>query len=55
LAKASTGKVLGEGRPPARLMMPGFSVTLRISRITEGFILAARAARVQWVIAIISS
>jgi hypothetical protein len=46
---ASTGKVLGEGRPPAKLMMPGFSVTLRISRITEGFILWARAARVQFV------
>ncbi|MCY1383700.1 hypothetical protein D9M69_718520 [compost metagenome] len=46
-AKASTGKVLGEGRPPAKLMMPGFSVTLRISRITEGFMRSARRARVQ--------
>jgi len=46
-AKASTGKVLGEGRPPARLMMPGFSVTLRISRMTEGFMRSARRARVQ--------
>ncbi len=38
---------MGEGRPPAKLMMPGFSVTFRISRITEGFILAARAASTQ--------
>ncbi len=45
---------LGEGRPPARLMMPGFSVTFRISRITEGFIFAARRARVQVVMEIIS-
>ena len=52
-ANSWIGKVLGEGRPPARLMMPGFSVTLRISRITEGFILAARAARVHCVMAVL--
>jgi hypothetical protein len=46
---SATGKVLAEGRPPAKLMMPGFSVTLRISRITDGFMRAARRAMVQWV------
>ena len=45
-----TGKVLLEGRPPAKLMMPGFSVTLRISRITDGFMRAARRAMVQGVL-----
>ena len=33
---ASTGKLSSEGRPPASETMPGFSVTLRIPRITEG-------------------
>ena len=47
LANSLMGKVLGEGRPPAKLMMPGFSVIFRISRITEGFIFWARRARVQ--------
>jgi hypothetical protein len=28
-------------------MMPGFSVTFRISRMTEGFMRSARRARVQ--------
>jgi hypothetical protein len=46
LGELDTGNVLGEGRPPAKLMMPGFSVTLRISRMTDGFIFAARRARV---------
>ena len=48
------GKVLGEGRPPAKLMMPGFSVTFRISRITDGFIFSARCAWVHF-ISLISS
>jgi hypothetical protein len=38
---------LGEGKPPAKLMMPGFSVSLRISRIAEGFIFAVRLANNQ--------
>ena len=44
---ASTGKVSGEGRPPASEMMPGRSVTFRISRMIDGFIRSARRARVQ--------
>ena len=47
---SARGKAKGEGRPPAMLMMPGRSVSLRISRMAEGFILAARPARVHWVI-----
>ena len=47
--KALIGKVCGEGRPPAMLMMPGRSVSLRISRMADEFILAARLARVHWV------
>ena len=34
---ASTGKLSGDGRPPASEMMPGCSVIFRISRITDGF------------------
>src|SRR5262249_37080369 len=41
---ASTGKVSALGRPPAIDRMPGFSVTLRISRMMEGFMRAARRA-----------
>ncbi|MNY77260.1 hypothetical protein D3C86_2170980 [compost metagenome] len=33
---------MGEGRPPAKLMRPGRSVTLSSSRSTEGFIWSAR-------------
>jgi hypothetical protein len=41
---ASTGKVSAEGRPPASEMMPGRSVTLRISRMIDGFMRSARRA-----------
>ena len=44
---ASTGKVSADGRPPASEMMPGRSVSFRISRITDGFIRSARRARRQ--------
>ena len=37
--KSVLGKVRAEGRPAAKLMMQGRSVTLRILRITERFIL----------------
>ena len=46
---ASTGKVSGEGRPPAKLRMPGRSVTFRISRIADGFMAWARSASCQGV------
>ena len=44
---ASTGKVSADGRPPASEMIPGRSVSFRISRIADGFIRAVRAASCQ--------
>ena len=44
---ASTGKVSADGSPPAIDRMPGCSVTLRISRMIDGFIRALRRAWVQ--------
>jgi hypothetical protein len=51
---ASTGKVSALGRPPAMDRMPGFSVTLRISRMMDGFMRAARRAWVQTVVMVVS-
>ena len=44
---ASTGKVSAEGRPPASEMIPGSSVSFRISRIADGFMRAVRVASCQ--------
>src|ERR1700761_8888232 len=44
---ASTGKVSADGRPPASERTPGSSVSLRISRMTEGFMRSQRWARCQ--------
>ena len=44
---ASTGNVSADGSPPAIEVMPGRSVILRRSRMTEGFMRAARRARVK--------
>ena len=44
---ASTGKVSGDGRPPASESMPGCSVSLRISRMIDGFMRALRRAGCQ--------
>ena len=53
-ANSVMGKVKGDGKPPAKLMMPGFSVTFKISRITDGFIFSARLACVHWVLMVVS-
>ena len=45
-ARAWTGNVSAEGRPPASDTMPGRSVTLRISRMIDGFMRSARRASV---------
>ena len=42
-----TAAVAGDGRPPASEMIPGRSVTFRISRITDGFMRSARRAMCQ--------
>ncbi len=44
---ASTGKVSADGRPPASERTPGNSVSLRISRMTDGFMRSQRWARCQ--------
>lgn len=44
---ASTGKVTGEGRPPANEITSGRSVILRISRIAELVSCCARREKVQ--------
>ena len=49
---SAMGNVLGEGKPPAKLMMPGRSVTFKISRINEGFMRSARAAIVQFMMSV---
>src|ERR1700712_3778520 len=41
---ASIGKLSGDGNPPASEMIPGRSVILRISGMTDGFIRSARRA-----------
>src|SRR5690606_38923834 len=46
----STGKVAGDGRPPAKEMTSGRSVTLRISRIAELVRARARPDSVNWVV-----